>query len=77
MELAAIIISALGLLLVMLGIAWSSGRKIGTICQRLDTLSTNQGEMVLAMNKTNARVQSIEIAVNAHTSIHKRYEGSS
>ncbi len=57
MDLAVHFFIDLAAVLAVMGIAWRAGRKVQDICDRLDTLSKNQGEMVLAMNKTNAQVQ--------------------
>lgn len=64
MELAPIIISAIALGLTILGVAWAHGRKIGTICTRLDVLSRNQGEMTLVLNRLEGRMKALEMYVS-------------
>ncbi len=75
METAVIITAIVVNIIGIGGMIFYAGRKIGKICQNVNTCSKNIGDLTLALNKTSARVQAVEIAVNAHTSIHKRYEG--
>ncbi len=69
----AIIINVLG----VGGIVFYAGRKVGKICANVNRCSENISQLTMTVNKLAGRVQAVEIGVTAHTSIHKRYEGSS
>ncbi len=67
----AIIINVVG----VASMVYYAGRKVGTICTRLNTCSENISALTMQLNKLASRVQAVEIGVTAHTSVHRRTQG--
>lgn len=49
-ELAATLLAALAIIVTLLGVAWTGGRKIGSICARLTALQERVAELTRRIN---------------------------